>query len=113
ATPLPVAAPPAGDDRDFALDVDPRLHRARIRTPPERGKPASADSGERWSVAISARVPTEILIRMPAVMSSVSAPPAPTANVFERLKQHPKRFWYIFWGELAERASFYGMRTVL
>lgn len=30
-----------------------------------------------------------------------------------RLKEHPRGFWFIFWGELAERASFYGMRTVL
>ena len=29
------------------------------------------------------------------------------------LKGHPIGFWFIFWGELAERASFYGMRTVL
>jgi len=27
--------------------------------------------------------------------------------------RHPKGFWFIFWGELAERASFYGMRTLL
>jgi proton-dependent oligopeptide transporter, POT family len=26
---------------------------------------------------------------------------------------HPRGFWFVFWGELAERASFYGMRTVL
>lgn len=26
---------------------------------------------------------------------------------------HPKGFWFIFWGELAERASFYGMKTIL
>ena len=32
---------------------------------------------------------------------------------FERLRQHPIGFWYIFWGELAERASFYGTRTLL
>ena len=30
-----------------------------------------------------------------------------------RLKEHPKGFWFVFWGELAERASFYGMRTIL
>jgi POT family proton-dependent oligopeptide transporter len=30
-----------------------------------------------------------------------------------RLKQHPRGFWFVFWGELAERASFYGMRTLL
>lgn len=27
--------------------------------------------------------------------------------------RHPRGFWFIFWGELAERASFYGMRTLL
>ncbi len=30
-----------------------------------------------------------------------------------RLKEHPKGFWFVFSGELAERASYYGMRTVL
>lgn len=34
-------------------------------------------------------------------------------SAIARLKEHPTGFWYIFWGELAERASFYGMRTVL
>ncbi|HVY47314.1 MAG TPA: oligopeptide:H+ symporter [Minicystis sp.] len=38
---------------------------------------------------------------------------APAESAFARLKQHPRGFWFIFWGELAERASFYGMRTVL
>ena len=44
--------------------------------------------------------------------SATSAQPA-HKNAFARLKEHPRGFWYIFWGELAERASFYGMRTVL
>lgn len=26
---------------------------------------------------------------------------------------HPKGFWFVFWGELAERASFYGMKALL
>ncbi len=34
-------------------------------------------------------------------------------SAIARLKEHPRGFWFIFWGELAERASFYGMRTVL
>jgi POT family proton-dependent oligopeptide transporter len=34
-------------------------------------------------------------------------------SAIARLKEHPPGFWFIFWGELAERASFYGMRTVL
>jgi POT family proton-dependent oligopeptide transporter len=29
------------------------------------------------------------------------------------LRGHPVGFWFIFWGELAERSSYYGMRTVL
>jgi POT family proton-dependent oligopeptide transporter len=32
---------------------------------------------------------------------------------YERLRQHPRGLWYVFWGELAERASYYGMRTLL
>lgn len=32
---------------------------------------------------------------------------------FERLKLHPTGFWFVFWGELAERCSYYGMRTIL
>jgi POT family proton-dependent oligopeptide transporter len=35
------------------------------------------------------------------------------AGVIERLKEHPKGFWFVFWGELAERGSYYGMRTLL
>jgi POT family proton-dependent oligopeptide transporter len=27
--------------------------------------------------------------------------------------RHPTGFWFVFWGELAERACFYGMRTIL
>lgn len=29
------------------------------------------------------------------------------------LRRHPVGFWFVLWGELAERASFYGMRTLL
>jgi POT family proton-dependent oligopeptide transporter len=34
-------------------------------------------------------------------------------NAFARLRQFPIGFWFVFWGELAERASYYGMRTLL
>jgi POT family proton-dependent oligopeptide transporter len=27
--------------------------------------------------------------------------------------RHPRGFWFIFWGEFAERASYYGMRAIL
>lgn len=32
---------------------------------------------------------------------------------WETVKEHPRGFWFIFWGELAERSSFYGMRAIL
>jgi POT family proton-dependent oligopeptide transporter len=37
----------------------------------------------------------------------------PHKNPIRRLAQHPAGFWFVFSGELAERASFYGMRTIL
>jgi proton-dependent oligopeptide transporter, POT family len=30
-----------------------------------------------------------------------------------KFMDHPTGFWFIFWGELAERASFYGMKAIL
>jgi dipeptide/tripeptide permease len=36
-----------------------------------------------------------------------SAPPGPVKT------SHPIGFWFFFWGEFSERASFYGMRTIL
>lgn len=38
---------------------------------------------------------------------------SPAPHFWTRLKSHPKGFWFVFWGELAERSSFYGMRTLL
>ena len=38
------------------------------------------------------------------VASSTSLP-APTG--------HPIGFWFFFWGEFAERSSYYGMRAIL
>ncbi len=32
---------------------------------------------------------------------------------WQNLVNHPPGFWFIFWGELAERSSFYGMRAIL
>jgi len=37
----------------------------------------------------------------------------PHGNPIKRLGQHPIGFWFVFSGELAERASYYGMRTLL
>lgn len=35
------------------------------------------------------------------------------ASFFGLLTQHPTGFWFIFWGEFAERCSYYGMRAIL
>src|SRR4051794_9183292 len=37
----------------------------------------------------------------------------PRQSFFELLAQHPTGFWFIFWGEFAERCSYYGMRAIL
>ena len=40
------------------------------------------------------------------------AKPKPKSAI-ETLINHPIGFWFIFWGELAERCSFYGMMAIL
>ncbi|MGE0533989.1 MAG: peptide MFS transporter [Pirellulales bacterium] len=37
----------------------------------------------------------------------------PFAAVYRYVSGHPIGFWFIFWGELAERCSYYGMRAIL
>jgi POT family proton-dependent oligopeptide transporter len=34
-------------------------------------------------------------------------------SFLQMLGNHPTGFWFIFWGEFAERCSFYGMRAIL
>ena len=52
-------------------------------------------------------------------MDSTEAPSAAAAAAERRrgplayLRRHPVGFWFIFWGELAERCAFYGVRTLL
>lgn len=52
-------------------------------------------------------------------MSVTTAPQAettiakPTPGILETLLNHPAGFWFIFWGELAERCSYYGMMSIL
>ncbi|HTU17598.1 MAG TPA: oligopeptide:H+ symporter [Gemmataceae bacterium] len=46
--------------------------------------------------------------------SDVPAVSASSGNVFTRFfTSHPTGFWFFFWGELAERSCFYGMRAIL
>src|SRR5262245_35217727 len=38
----------------------------------------------------------------------------PSGNIITRFfASHPTGFWFIFWGEFAERCSYYGMRAIL
>ena len=43
---------------------------------------------------------------------ATSPPPAATAAVTVPTG-HPPAFWFFFWGEFAERSSYYGMRAIL
>src|SRR5438876_4915078 len=42
-----------------------------------------------------------------------SQPEPPSQGLVAFLKSHPIGFWFIFWGEFAERCSYYGMRAIL
>lgn len=44
---------------------------------------------------------------MPAVPAAVETPQRSS------LSDHPRGFWFFFWGEFAERCSYYGMRAIL
>ena len=47
-----------------------------------------------------------------APQAEPSVPPA-SKSLVQTLINHPLGFWFIFWGELAERCSFYGMMAIL
>jgi POT family proton-dependent oligopeptide transporter len=36
-----------------------------------------------------------------------------SGGILNYFGRHPKGFWFIFWGEFAERCSYYGMRAIL
>jgi POT family proton-dependent oligopeptide transporter len=44
---------------------------------------------------------------------AVSTVDTSRSGFFSLLTQHPIGFWFIFWGEFAERCSYYGMRAIL
>ena len=47
-------------------------------------------------------------------MSVTSAPQSPPAVPQPSgLSAHPIGFWFFFWGEFAERCSYYGMKAIL
>ena len=51
---------------------------------------------------------------MSTTASAVSDTGNPQAMSFlQNLGNHPVGFWFIFWGEFAERCSYYGMRAIL
>lgn len=46
-------------------------------------------------------------------MASDIAAPASESILAENPNRHPTALWFIFWGEFAERCSYYGMRAIL
>lgn len=45
--------------------------------------------------------------------NQVAALTPPQGGLWGWLQSHPVGFWFFFWGEFAERASYYGMRAIL
>src|SRR5262245_52060056 len=48
-----------------------------------------------------------------AASQTVEAVAAGTESAASIPTSHPIGFWFFFWGELAERCSYYGMRAIL
>src|SRR5438105_23636 len=54
-----------------------------------------------------------------AVLPKVAADDIQSQNLRDALQsknyfaRHPVGFWFFFWGEFAERCSYYGMRAIL
>src|SRR5947209_13532186 len=46
----------------------------------------------------------------PVAAPDVALPGNPITRFF---RSHPIGFWFFFWGEFAERCSYYGMRAIL
>jgi POT family proton-dependent oligopeptide transporter len=49
----------------------------------------------------------------PAVEADLAHRPALPQRIVGWFTSHPIGFWFFFWGEFAERASYYGMRAIL
>src|SRR6516162_563483 len=51
------------------------------------------------------------------VVAAVAAPTLAPASIAQPAPivrtSHPIGFWFLFWGEFAERCSFYGMKAIL
>lgn len=45
--------------------------------------------------------------------ATTGTPATATGGFLNYFKRHPIGFWFIFWGELAERCSYYGMRALV
>jgi len=50
---------------------------------------------------------------VPPLDGSSAALPLPTSFFVRFFTSHPTGFWFFFWGELAERSCYYGMRAIL
>jgi POT family proton-dependent oligopeptide transporter len=47
------------------------------------------------------------------ISSAASEPRVPESSEKAQRTSHPIALWFLFWGEFAERYSFYGMKTIL
>src|SRR5436309_896031 len=48
-----------------------------------------------------------------AESQTVEQPNGLLGRIIAYFAGHPKGFWFFFWGEFAERCSYYGMRAIL
>src|SRR5262245_49746595 len=61
---------------------------------------------------MSSKAPDEQVLQSEQMAQNIADTPA-SNPVVRFFKSHPKGFWFFFWGEFAERCSYYGMRAIL
>ena len=79
----------------------------------------TAQSPEAVDLSVISRIKTEAFENSRVMdtlgyLTDVNGPRLTASpGFFTLLTQHPIGFWFIFWGEFAERCSYYGMRAIL
>src|SRR5213079_2156721 len=78
-------------------------------SPPAAAPPETDISAAGPLPAVSREAPPQDALSQ-KVAALITAPEK--GGFWQYLRSHPTGFWFIFWGELAERCAYYGVRAL-
>src|SRR5262249_9747657 len=99
-----------GREKKFLRKFTPRERRDRVHGPD--AVPSAARRFGKSAVRVVSRRAAQGCVPMSLTNSEAEAALAAEKSAAVP-DTHPKGFWFIFWGEFAERSSYYGMRAIL